>query len=265
MTTAAFLPRRALTRSALPPQDEQHRPRSRHDDVMSSAVRAAVESTFAKRPAAVAVCSGPFLGFGCFFVAMMNPLRIRSHVRLDADVPARAATVKQRMGPVLVVLGCSAGKPAPSNCGKSSIASFALRPRPDLRLALGSIDLEVSNRPRPEQLGKLRLPKPWATSSPGTVRAHWHTQRDVAVPTALGCAGRGYEPFLYDPNPTFSAIRRTVELVGKGNPLERGLIEDVITGRSPSDAGARTRFSGGALRAERSQCHRWSDEVSGRR
>jgi hypothetical protein len=51
--------------------------------------------------------------------------------------------------------------------------------------------------------------------------------------------GRGYEPFLYDPNPTFNAIRRTVELVGKGNPLERGLIEAVITGRSPSDAGAR--------------------------
>jgi hypothetical protein len=157
--------------------------------VMLSAVRAAVESTFAKHPAAVAVCSGPFLDFGCFFVAMMNPLRIRSHVQLDADVPievgprpraiiargmsetlkavserkmtafdglhiqnaARAATVKQRMGPVLVVLGCSAGKPAPSNCGKSSIASLALRPRPDLRLALGSIDLEVSNRPRPEQ------------------------------------------------------------------------------------------------------------------
>jgi hypothetical protein len=36
-----------------------------------------------------------------------------------------------------------------------------------------------------------------------------------------------------------SAVRRTVELVGEGNPLERGLIEAVITGRSPSDAGAR--------------------------
>ena len=31
-----------------------------------------------------------------------------------------------------------------------------------------------------------------------------------------------YEPFLSDPNPTFSAIRRTVELVGEGSSLERG-------------------------------------------
>ena len=41
---------------------------------------------------------------------------------------------------------------------------------------------------------------------------------------------------------TFSAIRRTVELAGKGNPLERGLIEAVITGRSPLDAGARVPY-----------------------
>jgi hypothetical protein len=51
-----------------------------------------------------------------------------------------------------------------------------------------------------------------------------------------------YEPFLSDPNPTFSAIRRTVELVGEGNPLEQGLIEAVITGRSPLDAGARVPY-----------------------
>jgi hypothetical protein len=54
---------------------------------MLSAVRAAVDKTIAKRPATMAVCSGPFLDFGCFFVAMMNPLRIKSHVQLDADVP----------------------------------------------------------------------------------------------------------------------------------------------------------------------------------
>ena len=43
-------------------------------------------------------------------------------------------------------------------------------------------------------------------------------------------------------HPTFRAIRRTVELVGEGNPLERGLIEAVITGRSPLDAGARVPY-----------------------
>ena len=47
---------------------------------------------------------------------------------------------------------------------------------------------------------------------------------------------------LYDPNPTFSAIRRTVELGGEGSSLERGLIEAVITGRSPLDAGARVPY-----------------------
>jgi hypothetical protein len=36
-----------------------------------------------------------------------------------------------------------------------------------------------------------------------------------------------------------AAPSRTVELVGERNPLERGLIEAVITGRSPLDAGAR--------------------------
>jgi hypothetical protein len=35
------------------------------------------------------------------------------------------------------------------------------------------------------------------------------------------------------------AICRTVELLGEGNPLERGLIAAVITGRSPLDARAR--------------------------
>jgi hypothetical protein len=209
-------------------QDEQHRPRSHHDDGHVESVRAAVESTFAKRPAAVAVCSGLFLDFGCFFVAMMNPLRIRSHVQLDADVPievgprpraiiargmsetlkavserkmtafdglhiqnaARAATVKQRMGPVLVVLGCSAGKPPPSNCGKSSIASLALRPRPDLRLALGSIDLEVSNRPRPEQLARSR----------GTVRARFLFNGTLSGTSPFrqlsDAVGRGLRAFL---------------------------------------------------------------------
>jgi hypothetical protein len=56
------------------------------------------------------------------------------------------------------------------------------------------------------------------TSVNGTQRK----SRDVAVPTALGCEDEIYEPFLYDPNLTFAAIRRTVELVGEGNPLERG-------------------------------------------
>ena len=42
-----------------------------------------------------------------------------------------------------------AGAPEANNCGKSSVALLALRPRPDLRLAPGSIDLEVRTWDQP--------------------------------------------------------------------------------------------------------------------
>jgi hypothetical protein len=148
MTTAAFLPRTHKKRFAANRMSSTD-PEVATTTVMLSAVRKAVDSTIAKRPAAGAVCPvRPFLDFACFFVTMMNASGIRSHVQLDADVPievgprpraiiargmsemlkgatertmtvfdgshvqnaARAATVKQRMGSVLVVLGCRAGK-----------------------------------------------------------------------------------------------------------------------------------------------------------
>jgi hypothetical protein len=83
MTTAAFLPRTHKKRFAANRMSSTD-PEVATTTVMLSAVRKAVDSTIAKRPPAGAVCSGPLLDFGCFFVAMMNPLRMfSSHVQLD--------------------------------------------------------------------------------------------------------------------------------------------------------------------------------------
>jgi hypothetical protein len=49
------------------------------------------------------------------------------------------------------------------------------------------------------------------------------TDNGMQVQYLAIAAGAIPVPFLYDPNPTFSAIRRTVEPVCEGNPLGRGL------------------------------------------
>src|ERR1700730_1093634 len=86
----------------------------------------------------------------------------------------------------------------PAGCAVALSQYFA-KARRDTAVAYGAVGVRI-------------------TSVNGTQRK----SRDVAVPTALGCEDEIYEPFLYDPNLTFAAIRRTVELVGEGNPLERG-------------------------------------------
>jgi hypothetical protein len=156
MTTAAFLPRTHKKRFAANRMSSTD-PEVATTTVMLSAVRKAVDSTIAKRPAAGAVCPvRPFLDFACFFVTMMNASGIRSHVQLDADVPIEVGLDRAMIAcgisemlkgsvngewpssmvyvsstpreprrlsnewdwSLLYWLGCRAGKPAPSNCGK---------------------------------------------------------------------------------------------------------------------------------------------------
>jgi len=72
MTTAAFLPRTHKKRFAANRMSSTD-PEVATTTVMLSAVRKAVDSTIAKRPAAGAVCPvRPFLDFACFFVTMMS-------------------------------------------------------------------------------------------------------------------------------------------------------------------------------------------------
>jgi hypothetical protein len=53
---------------------------------MLSALQTAVDSTIGKCPDALAVAfARPFLRFGCFLAAMMNPLRVRPQMRPDPD------------------------------------------------------------------------------------------------------------------------------------------------------------------------------------
>jgi len=74
-------------------------------------------------------------------MTIFDGLRIRNAARGASLHDVRTLTRAYRWDQALV--GRDIVKPAPSNCGKSSIASLALHPRPDLRLAAGSIDLEV--------------------------------------------------------------------------------------------------------------------------
>jgi hypothetical protein len=83
MTTAAFLPRTHNKRFAANKKSSTD-PEVTTTTVMLSAVRTAVHSTIAKRPAAGAACPvRPFLDFGCFIVAMTNPSGISSHGQPD--------------------------------------------------------------------------------------------------------------------------------------------------------------------------------------
>jgi hypothetical protein len=106
MTTAAFLPRTHNKRFAANRKSSTD-PVVTTTTVMLSAVRAAVHSMIAKRPAAGVACSvRPFLDFGCLFVAMIKPLGIRPHVQLDADVsievgPRSCATMACGMSEML--------------------------------------------------------------------------------------------------------------------------------------------------------------------
>jgi hypothetical protein len=53
---------------------------------MLSALHTAVESAIEKDPDALAVAfARPFLRFGCFLAAMMNPLGVRPHLQPDPD------------------------------------------------------------------------------------------------------------------------------------------------------------------------------------
>ena len=91
---------------------------------------------------------------------------------------------------------------------------------------------------------------PRTNSSPCAVNCKWEKLRiakrggeDGALSIVLdvGCdVGRQSPDSICDKSK--SGAYRTVERVGEGNPLEGGLIEAVITGRSPLDAGARVPY-----------------------
>jgi hypothetical protein len=71
-------------------------------------------------------------------------------------------------------------KPAPSNCGKSSIASLALRPRFDLPFAPGSIDLEVGIWGQPasphHSWGQRRFPVSVGKFASACVQPRFHSE-----------------------------------------------------------------------------------------
>jgi hypothetical protein len=82
-------------------------------------------------------------------MTLFDGLRIGNAARAaspDDVIPLTRANDRDQ---VPVVRSCGTVKPAPSNCGKSLVALLALRPRPDLRLAPGSIDLEVRTWDQP--------------------------------------------------------------------------------------------------------------------